>query len=542
VLGLLAALQRPSRDVGAAASAPYLTVFLLDGLSESVFRAELEGGRLPHIAALASRGAFVDHGISSFPSMTASGFHPFLTGQDAARSGVLGLRWFDRRRTSGNLRSYVGFTQDQINSDLALRPASIYERVGGQHTFSVNTFANRGVRESARLGWSFGLAKYRDVWGPVRALAAVPLLGGTMAPEWETAETRAVRHAIDDLVRWPKVQWITFSSLDGYQHVHGTDARYAALLRHADGLIGLYRQASTRLGQEPYRVYAVVSDHGVADARVNVDLRSVLRECCGLSAVRDRATRFRTSSLDVPLSEYDEADAIVVVNGNMMNYLYVRDPSAAPGQQWRRPLGEARLSRYGQRGVDLVEGLLSASGVELVIVRGDLPGLVVVRGGAGRGLISRHGAALAYRAEGADPLGYAARGLADDVARTPAQWLSATHDAGHPDAVHRIAVLMENRDAGDLVVTSAAGYDLGAGYELLVGSYRGGHGGLRADQIRVPYVVAGPGVARGARIPAARAEDVGVTLLALMGLAPEGEADGELLRGLLEPPAVGQAR
>ena len=85
VLGLVAYAYRSARNVGAVASAPYLTVFMVDGLSESVFAAELEAGRLPNIAALAARGARVEHGISSFPSMTSYGFHPFLTGQDAAR-------------------------------------------------------------------------------------------------------------------------------------------------------------------------------------------------------------------------------------------------------------------------------------------------------------------------------------------------------------------------------------------------------------------------------------------------------------------------
>jgi hypothetical protein len=49
-------------------------------------------------------------------------------------------------------------------------------------------------------------------------------------------------------------------------------------------------------------------------------------------------------------------------------------------------------------------------------------------------------------------------------------------------------------------------------------------------------------VVAGARIPAARAEDVGVTLMALLGLAPEAEADGELLRGAVLPARTGQAR
>jgi arylsulfatase A-like enzyme len=322
---------------------------------------------------------------------------------------------------------------------------------------------------------------------------------------------------------------MTFGSLDGHQHVNGTDARYVELVRHADRVIGRYREASRRLGLERDRLYALVSDHGVADARVNVDLRAALRECCGLRAERDRATRIFTSSLDVPLSGYDGADAVIAINGNMLNFVYLRDPVAAPEAAWSRPLGRAQLAAYGPRRVDVVEGLRRARGVEMVIVRGEA-GEVEVYGREGRGRVTTSASGLAYGAEGLDPLGYAALGLADGRARSPAQWLQATHAAPFPDAPGRIAALMAGDAAGDLVVTALPGHDFGLDYEALVGNYRGGHGGLRADQLRVPYVLAGPGVRAGTRIEAARAEDVGATLLDLLGLPPEPGGAGRVLR------------
>ncbi len=76
-------------------------------------------------------------------------------------------------------------------------------------------------------------------------------------------------------------------------------------------------------------------------------------------------------------------------------------------------------------------------------------------------------------------------------------------------------------------MTAAPGYDLAADYELIVGNYRGGHGGLRADQLRVPYVLSGPGVPTGQRLATARAEDVGATLMRLTGCPPPAQPDGE---------------
>ena len=86
------------------------TIFLIDGLSSEVFKEELAAGRLPVMQKMIEEGLFTENGISSFPTMTGYGFYPFVTGVDATKSGILGLRWFDRAREKGNLRNYVGKT------------------------------------------------------------------------------------------------------------------------------------------------------------------------------------------------------------------------------------------------------------------------------------------------------------------------------------------------------------------------------------------------------------------------------------------------
>ena len=48
---------------------------------------------------------------------------------------------------------------------------------------------------------------------------------------------------------------------------------------------------------------------------------------------------------------------------------------------------------------------------------------------------------------------------------------------------------MSAPDVADLVGTAALGYDLAADYELVVGNYRGGHGGLRADAPRAVHAL-----------------------------------------------------
>jgi hypothetical protein len=522
-----------SRDAGDRPYAPpgkppYLTVFLLDGLSKPVFERELAAGRLPNIQKLILDGVLVENGIASFPSMTAYGFYPFITGMDAPKSNVLGLRWFERERARGNLRSYVGSTNGLMNGDFAAQPPTLYEHFADQHSFSINTYANRGVKEDVKIGWSFTMAKYKGRWWVPDFLAKVPLLN--LVPTWEEAESEVVERAISDLVHRPKIQWLTLASIDAYQHVSGTDERYVELVRWADTLIGRYRARSGELGQEKDRIYAVITDHGVSDAKQNLDLRTVLAKK-GLVGERDEATHLFESTLEQPLSDWSGADAVVVINGNMLNYLYFSDPE--PTRRFTLEELERRKPLAGGDPVNVIELLLAEPGVELVIGNADASReRQVVVSARGRGLIERTSAGLRYTVTGDDPLGYDSellRELKASGAHSADEWWRASLPTHFPDALHRIHELMRTRDVGDLVVTAAVGFDFGADYELFVHDYRGGHGGLRDDQLRVPYVLSGPGVARGVRIESARAEDVGRTFFELLHVPYAGPFDGRLL-------------
>lgn len=503
---------------------PYLTVLLVDGLSQDVFRDELRAGHLPEMQKLIDEGTYVEDGVTAFPSMTGFAFYPVLTGHDATESGVLGLRWFDRAAAQGNLRNYVGRTNVRMNDDFAARPLTLFERFPAQRSSSFNSYADRGAQRRCRGGWSFSMAKYRDQNRLVRAVASLPWIGSRLVPDWIGAEDRVLALALDDLRYRPKVQWITFASPDAYDHVHGMDATYRLLVRHVDTMIGRYRAESARLGQEPQRVYAVLSDHGVVDATRNVDLAADLAARYGLRLDRDHATNLRSDALTRPLDDYADDDGIVAVNGNTLNYLYFRDPAQARHEGFRAPLPWTLLTAYPRRGgapVNLIDAVSACEGVELVAYR-DAHGDAALRGASGVATIHASGDELAYTFTGDDPLGYASdprvMPLLDGRPHSADAWLAATHAGLYPDAPLRVHRLLHADGCGDLVVTAKPGYDLARDFEMIVGNYRGGHGGLRADQMRVPYILAGPGIARGVREPTERVEDIGARLHVALGL------------------------
>jgi arylsulfatase A-like enzyme len=537
-------MLRPPPPRGRPADPPYLTFFLVDGLSQEVFQRELAAGRLPNIAQLLESGLYVEDGIAAFPSMTGYGFYPFLTGRDAVHSGVLGLRWFRREAREGNFRNYVGRTNVAMNQDMVAEPRTLFECFPGQHSFSVNSYANRGVVRNEILGWAFSIAKYQEQYGVLRFLAGTPWLGPRLMPDWFAAETQTVELAMKDLAFQPKVQWLTLATPDARQHIAGTDETYVALVRHADALIGRYREESRRRGQEQHRIYAIISDHGVTDVKHNVDLRQALGQA-GLSAWRGEATNLSRTRLDEPVSTWQDTDVVLAVNGNTMNYVYLRAAGAQGAEAWRTRAAPGaafqQAPRQGGTAVNVVEVLRQVEGVELVVTRADASGEVRLFSRTGEARITPRGGGLAYACEGEDPLGYArdeaTRELCDGQPRTERAWLQATHTTGFPDAVVRLHRLMSAPDVGDLVVTAAPGYDLAADYELIVGNYRGGHGGLRADQLRVPYILSGPGVPAGQRLPTARAEDVGATLMRLTGCALPAQPEGEDLMPVVAAPA-----
>jgi hypothetical protein len=523
---LFVVLLWPSRrTVGRPGEPPFLTYFLVDGLTDSVFREELAAGSLPNIAKLIAQGTYVEHGIGAFPTMTGYAFYPFITGRDSTQSGVLGIRWFDRARKSGNFRNYVGRTQSLMMQDFCPEAPTIFEMLEGQHSFSINSYASRGALDRQVRGFDFSMAKYQDHYWMARTLAKLPLVGPWLLPDWFKAEENVMATAIADLANRPKVQWITFASPDGNHHLGGFAGRYVELLRHIDMLIGRYREESARLGQDDQRIYAILSDHGVSDVGANVDLRKPLAEI-GIEAWRGEPTAYSTELTD-KLEKWGTYDAVIAINGNLLNYLYLRPP----GEPWKSIPEPALLRAWPSPNgpVDLLAMLARVEGVEMVVAREEGGGVEAVSRN-GRGLSRSVGEGLVYECDGEDPLGYWQLGLCDGQIRDDATWLAQTYTTDYPDAVTRLYRLFLAAGVGDLVITAKAGYDLAADYETIVGNYRGGHGGLHAEQLKVPYVLAGPGVPKGKVVSAARAEDVGRALFRLMGFAqPSGGVD------LLEP-------
>ena len=492
-----------------------VTIILIDGMAQDKFENALKDGHLPNLKSLMDEGTYVKNGIGSFPSMTGYAFYPFLTGIDAARSGILGLRWFDRSLDIGNLRNYVGRTNVYMNHDVTDTIKNIFELSGDMYTGSINSYMNKGVDDSRMTGWAHTTAKFegKSIFGPMRS---IPIVGEELAKDHFQHESEVMKMAKDQLLKNPKVQWITLPSPDASHHVFGMTDTYSLLIKHIDGLIGQFKKTVDSLGQGESRMIAVVTDHGVSDVEKNLDIEPLAKEKIGLDLIRGNAVNYRSMMLDTPLEDFVEKDGYWVINGNLSAYLYMRDPSKSGAESWRKNLSYKDLIQYKKEDltIDIPKAFADLEGIELVIFKKN-ESSIVVQNREGHAIITKIDDKFKYQNITADPLEYDIINLSDTLL-TKDEWLALTIDSNYPDAIYRLSSLMSAPNIGDLVITSEEGYDLAKNYEVIVNDYKGGHGGLRSGQLRVPYIIYIPGLAQNT-IEYTRAEDVGNMIINWLG-------------------------
>ena len=116
--------------------------------------------------------------------------------------------------------------------------------------------------------------------------------------------------------------------------------------------------------------------------------------------------------------------------------------------------------------------------------------------------------------KGTDPLGYTsnpkAAALMDGKHHDADAWLAATLDTPKPDCVVQLIEMNDSPRSGDIVLFAADGWAFG-------GTEKGGHGGLLAHEIIVPWIWAGPGLPAKSSITAGRTVDLMPTMLHLIG-------------------------
>ena len=498
-----------------------VSVLLLDGLSNQIFKELLAQGKLPNLARLIQKSTYVEHGIAAFPSMTGYGFYPFITGENASKSGIMGLRWFDRRLNEGNLRNYVGRSNIHMNEDVYPLPKNIFELYDTFYTASINTYMNRGAHHAEMTSWAHTTSKFQEQSG-FKQLRQLPWLGKKFAKNHFEHESLVMDKAIAQLARNPKVQWVTFPSLDASNHISGTTDEYYLLLQHIDGLIGQFIEAINHLGQSEKRMVAIVTDHGISDVSKNLDIPKSLLEQYDISLIRGNSVNIFSKDLDEKLSDFVDKNGYFVINGNLSAYIYWRDTAQNPTvEHWRKRVPLSLLQHYPAKNkyLNLPHIIASLEGVELVACLKNDTTVSIFNAQNKADIIYHPTKGYRYVTGSTDPLSYnndpILRGMIESGFHPADEWLKASLATDYPDALHRLYQLMSTERAGDMLITSLKSYDLAANYEFIVKNYKGGHGGLRGELLDVPYILYIPQTAPQI-LPYLRAEDVGQMIKAFL--------------------------
>ena len=481
-------------------------IFVVDGVHAGIFQEMLAAGDLPAIGEyFADRGLYVPAAVANTPSVTLANLPSIATGLMPGHHGIVGVNWFDRDRLIW--RNYATIPQKNL-LDSDYTATTIFQRFPNASTYSLFHQPHRGA------------TKFFE-----NALSAVGPFG-LDAFEWVDRITLYRFGQVAQLARrrnaWPAVTVCYLIAPDFRAYRHGINSpRYREALRHTDRQIGRVLGDFRRAGLLDKIVIVLMSDHGMTDVQRHLNVSAYLRNELALDVARARL--WEQTPFEQRQARYERHRAVLNTCGDRYAALSLRAPLAGPASDalapWPARPTLAQLSSYptADGPVDLPARLIAHEAIGAVAAAA---GADRVRLWTDNGCVELHqpagrGGTITYRVlQGVSPFEAPADGSAD-----PAGWLAATHGGDYADAPAQLLAYFRSRLAGDLVLFAAPLWDFN-------NVNRAGHGGLVAEELHVPLLMAGPGVPHQTLETPVRTVDLTPTILALLGRPVPADLDG----------------
>ncbi len=491
-----------------------VVVFLVDGVNPRIFQDMLAAGDLPNIEAqFVRRGFYTPMAVIDTPSLTAVNLPAMITGQLAGDHGVVGVNWFDREQLIW--RDYTVVTQKNTLDD-DYTGETIFEALSDRESYALFFQPHRGATmfyENLSSGPALVLGSYDTV------------------DQLTFARLEDVADAARAVGRWPALMMLYLPAADFYGHhvsmeptshdVHGriritmVDPAYRDALRKLDERIGMTMDSFRSAGMGDELLFVLTSDHGLRQINRHFPLAQFLRDEWGVDVINTRAAE--SEPFEVRQAIYNAGAAQVSCSGNRYGAIQLRKPvvqdEAVTFAPWPIRPAEADLHAYPTMDggtIDLPASLAARPEVAAAVWQSDA-GEVLIQTARGMAALCPHANGLVHyelRA-GDDPLGWA--GQVDEalLAGQPAdvdRWLAETAGLAFADAPRQLPAYFRARRAGDIVVFAADDWDF-------AGRYHAGHGGIHAEELHVPLLVRGPGIAPGSTLPVVRRDVVVPTAL-----------------------------
>ena len=490
----------------------YVIHFIVDGTNLKTFDKAIEEERLPTVRRLFyENGAVFTHGLSAFPTTSTSVYQAYSTGLFPGHAGIPHLERFDRQkeRVIGYLTP-SGF--DMVNSDLInLRaltnpdvallqpPTTIFELLSGWPTETIYSSFSRGATR-----------RYPRV-APIAAIWST-----YVSVEIEDVDVLAMKRVMKEYGRpldaIPRYALVGLYSSDIEGHKHGPKSdEVKRVLAQFDIFLRDFLKLLEKRGIADKTYIILSADHGMHATGRLFKLRAALEE---------RGIRLKSSK------PYRTDYALYVANrGVASSHIYVRHeggftPITDPEILRRVPTEDGGT-------VDLIDLIANLPATDLIIVRaGERKARIFDRKGnrADVACYNLNGVDYySYEFEGGDPLGYSKnkklRKMLGGKPHSTFAWREATAGERYPDAVVNLSQIFHDGRAGDVYVTARGRY----GFRKVK---EGNHGGPTEDDMRTPFMIAGPTVPKG-KFGATRPVDVYPLLLEWFGLdLPAASHDG----------------
>ena len=499
------AAPRPINDI-------YVVHFVLDGMNRRVFNELLDAGRLPAIEkAFVNNGAVFTGALSNFPSTSPTIYQSYTTGLLPGNSGIPHLERFDRRNrkvigyltTSGVLK----INDDMINlralqnpDMVALQPpTTIYEILSGHPTFALYTPFRRGASD------------YFPKRVPMHALWSA-----YVTENGEKIDYLAYKQIFKIFERGdsPRYTLVGLYSVDFQEHEFGvaSDETKNAVIQF-DVFLREFLDLLKSRGIADKTYLVISADHGMHDTGKLFKLDKPLIQA-GIF-VKPGSPKIHNYTLYA-------AD-----RGISSTHIYVRHDDG-----WE-PIEDAGILRKHPKKnggfVDLIETLLNLEPTMLVVARDGERSARIFDTNGGESEIECYTlnftdwCSYKVNAGKKDPLHYndnlKLKYLLDGEPHSTLEWKNATYDMEYPDAVIALAQIFWDGRAGDVFVIPKERW----GFRKAKAAT---HGSIIYDDMRVPFLIAGPTVPKGT-FGVMRSADIYPLLLKWFGIdIPKENYDG----------------
>lgn len=504
---LRADVQRPE---------PGVVLFLCDGFGADMLEAGCRAGWLPNVQRrFMQGGTHVACATTCIPAITYAAIATHLTGTGPGQHTVVGNRWFDPDEAF--FRSYLTI-EDYRDVNVDCLSPTIYKLIQPAASANIQTAHHRDVTQNF-ANWAVSGVMW--FFGDYTAVDKLTVSSIERVADWANAR----RH-------WPALLTCYFPGADSVGHAYGASSEeYRAALAHLDYQIGRACDWLEAQGLLQSTYLMLVADHGMTDVDPGkrIDLLQLVQDHWGRRAT-DRT--LQEGPVAWRRAYFNGFDTVVAYHNGRGAFLYFRGPTGWDGSCPTPAEVEAILTAPPPE-----QQLWNIPGVAVVTyLTGDDE--AALRSARGVSHVQRRagseGPEFAYLPGAADVLGYMGdpevAAFVTDGFHPARAWLAATANQRLPDVVPHLIPLLHVHRAGQVVAFT----DLG--YSFVVES--GGHGGLDRDELRIPFMIAGPGVEPGGTITVARSVDLVPTILTLLGRRPEDYAWLEGVSLMKAAPAV----